>query len=56
MYVLKIEFDELKIQSNLRLDNKLSRIINTVKSQFVFIYFIIDIGVKLNIFFHIFYD
>ena len=56
MFVLKIEFGELKIQSNLKLDNKFSRITNLMKSQYALVCFTMDMGVGLNTFVHISYD
>ena len=45
MFVLKIEFDELEIQSNLSL------ITNPMESQYALVYFIIDMRVGLKFFF-----
>ena len=57
MFVLEIEFDGLKIQSDLRLDNKyLSYIINSVKSQYAFVYVTIYMSVRLNTFVYVFHD
>ena len=55
IFVLKIEFDGLKIQSNLKFDIKSSQIINYVKSQYALVYFTMDMRVELNTFNHIFH-
>ena len=54
MFILEIEFSGLKIESYLRLITnsvRLSQIINLVKAKYTLVYFIIDMGVKLNTFF-----